>query len=225
MFLSLENNINGRPFLPTNSWRVLKQRLLRTLELALVFLDGTRCSNNQVPVFRLSTNPELISKFSQLARCIRPSYCRFSLKTPSLLFSLSPQWIPWIAFLLNDSSLENIWATSALFIGYFLKDFLGLFGLVVIYWATCSDPTFLGDHDPKYREVATCNLGSVWGCCYLSFFLHLVPSTSLTSNLFLTALPCCCLHNLFINNKIFRITFHFFWLCWVISSYFILNLT
>ena len=44
LLLSLDENINGRPFLPTNSWRALKQRLLRTPELALVFLAGTRCS-------------------------------------------------------------------------------------------------------------------------------------------------------------------------------------
>ena len=88
--LSLDDNSNGRPFLPTNSWRVLKQRLLSTPKLALVSMAGTRCRNNQVPVLRLNTNPELISKFSQLASCIRPSYCRLSLKTPSLQFSLFP---------------------------------------------------------------------------------------------------------------------------------------
>ena len=90
LFLSLDNNNNGRSFLPTNSWRALKQRLLRTPELALVSLAGTRCNNNQVPVFRLSINPELISKFSQLASSIIPSYCRLSLKTSSLQFSLFP---------------------------------------------------------------------------------------------------------------------------------------
>ena len=90
LFLSLDDNNNGRSFLPTKSQSVLKQRLLRTPEFALVSLDGTRCSNNQVPVFRPNTNPELISKFSQLASYIRPSYCRISLKTLSLQFSLSP---------------------------------------------------------------------------------------------------------------------------------------
>ena len=88
LFLSLDDNSNGKSFLPTNSWRALKHRLLRTPELALVSLARTRCINNQVPVFRLNTNPELISKFSQLASCIRPSYCRLSLKTLSLQFSL-----------------------------------------------------------------------------------------------------------------------------------------
>ena len=88
---SLDDNSNGRPFLPTNYWRALKHRLLRTPELALVSLAGTRRSNNQVPVFKLNTNSELISKFSQLASCIKPSYCRLSLKTPSLQFSLFPQ--------------------------------------------------------------------------------------------------------------------------------------
>ena len=90
LFLSLEDTSNGRPFLPTNSWRALKHRLLSTPELSLVSQAGTRCSNNQVPVFRLNTNPELISKFSQLSSYNRPSYCRFSLKTLSLLFSLFP---------------------------------------------------------------------------------------------------------------------------------------
>ena len=41
---AVDNNSNGRPFLPTNSWRALRQRLLRTPELALVSLAGTRCS-------------------------------------------------------------------------------------------------------------------------------------------------------------------------------------
>ena len=126
----------------------------------------------------------------------------------NFLNSIPPEWFFSGKYLSNLTSIHWV----------LLKDCLGIFGLVVIYWATCSNPTFLGDHDPNYREVATCNLGSVWGCCHLSFALHLVPSTSLTSNLLLTALPCCCLHFLFINNKIFRITFHFFWLCWVISS-------
>ena len=38
LFLSLDDNSNGRPFLPTNSSRALKHRLLRTLKLALVSL-------------------------------------------------------------------------------------------------------------------------------------------------------------------------------------------
>ena len=88
--LSLDNNSNGRSFLPTNSWRALKQRILRTPELALVSLAGTRCNNNQVLVFRLSKNLELINKFSHLTSCIRPSYYRLSLKTSSLQFSLFP---------------------------------------------------------------------------------------------------------------------------------------
>ena len=91
MFLSLDDNRNVRPFLPTKSWRALKQQLLRTPKLALVSLAGTRCSNNQVSVLRLNTNPELISQFSQLVSYIRPSYCSLSLKTPSLHFSLFPQ--------------------------------------------------------------------------------------------------------------------------------------
>ena len=117
--LNLDNNNNGRPFLPTNSWRALKQWLLRTPELSLVSLAGTRCSNSQIPVFKLSIKSELISKFSQLTSCNKPSYCSIPLRTTSLLFfPFSPMNFLNIIHL-NDSSLENIWATSALFIGYF----------------------------------------------------------------------------------------------------------
>ena len=130
--MSLDNNSNGRSFLPTNSWRALKQRLLRTPELALVSLAGTRCSNSQIPVFRLSINPELNSKFSQLTSCSRPSYCRFSLNTPSLLFPFSPMNF------LNSIPLE--WFFSSKYLSslisihwVLLKDCLSLFGLVVIY--------------------------------------------------------------------------------------------
>ena len=129
---TLDNNSNGRPFLPTNSWKALKQRLHRTPELALVSLAGTRCSNSQILVLKLNINPELINMFSQLTSCNKPSYCSIPLRTNSLLFfPFSPMnflnIIPpeWFLF------LENIWATSALFIGYFLKDCLGLF------WVSC----------------------------------------------------------------------------------------
>ena len=47
MFLKLDDNRNGRPFLPTNSCRALKQRLLRTPEPVLVSLAGTRWSKQQ----------------------------------------------------------------------------------------------------------------------------------------------------------------------------------
>ena len=99
---TLDNNSNGRSFVPTNSWIALKQWLLRTPDLALVSLVGTRCSNSQIPVFKLSINPELISKFSQLTSCNRPSYCSIPLRTTSLLFfpfspmnflnSIPPEW-------------------------------------------------------------------------------------------------------------------------------------
>ena len=129
---SLDNNSNGRPFLPTNSWRALKQRLLRTPELALVSLDRTKCSNSQIPVFKLSISPELISKFSQLTSCNKPSYCSNPLRTTSLLFSPFPQMnflnnIPPECFFSGKylSSLSSLhWVL--------LKDCLGLFGLVFI---------------------------------------------------------------------------------------------
>ena len=43
---------------PTNSWRALRQWLLRTPELALVSLDGTRCSKSDTSL-QLSVNSEL----------------------------------------------------------------------------------------------------------------------------------------------------------------------
>ena len=86
LFLSLDDNSNGRPFLPTNSWRALKQRLLRTPELALVSLAGTRCINSQIPVFKLSINSELsVSSLSQKV-VMKSSYCSNPLKTTSLLY-------------------------------------------------------------------------------------------------------------------------------------------
>ena len=106
--LTVDNNNNGRSFLPTNSWRVLKQRLLKTPKLALVSLDGTRCSKSQIPVFKLSIKPELISKFSQLTSCNKPSYCNIPLSTTSLLFFplFSMNFLNKIH--LNEFSLENI---------------------------------------------------------------------------------------------------------------------
>ena len=182
-------------------------------------------TNDKVLVLRLNTSPELISKFLSASKLYQTKLLQFFSHNTFLTLFPFPQWIPWSAFHLNDSSPGKYLSSLSSLHWVLLKDCLGLFGLVVIYWATYSDPTFLGDHDPKCREVATCNIGSVWGCCHLSFSLHLVPSTSLTNNLLLTTLPCCCLQFLFINNKIFWITFHFCWLYWVISSYLALILT
>ena len=186
--LELGRQQQWEPFLPTNSWRALKQWLLRTPELSLVSLAGTRCSNNQVPVLKLNTNPELVSHISQLKAILDQVPAFYPLNTFLTVFPFS-QWIPWSAFHLNDYSPRKYLSSLISLHWVLLKDCLGLFGLVVINWATCSNPTFLGDHDPKYREVATYNLGIVWGCFHLSFSLHLVPSTSLTSNLLLTAPP------------------------------------
>ena len=145
-------------------------------------------ANNQVLVLRLNTIPELFSQISQLESCIRSSSYSLSLKHLPYSFRFS-QWIPWSAFHLNDSSPRKYLSSLSSLHWAFLKDCLGLFGLVVINWATCSDPTFLGDHDPKCREVSTYNIGSVSGCCHLCFALHLVPSTSLTSNTLINSSP------------------------------------
>ena len=55
---AVDNNSNGRPLLPINSWRALRKRLLRTPELALVSLAGTRCSKSDTSL-QLSINSEL----------------------------------------------------------------------------------------------------------------------------------------------------------------------
>ena len=132
---------------------------------------------------------------------VRSRSLQLGKNTGSVCFSLSiislltnwvfpfPQWIPWSAFLLNDTSPGKYLSSLSSIHWVLLKDCLGLSGLFVIYWATCSDPTFLGDHDPKCREVATCNIGSVWVCCHLCFSLHLVPSTSLTINTLINSSP------------------------------------
>ena len=96
---------------------------------------------------KLSIKSELISKFFHPTSCNKPSYCSIPLRTTSLLFfpfspinflnSIPPEWVFSRKYLSNPSSIHWV----------LLKDCLGLFGLVVIYWATCSDPTFLGDHD------------------------------------------------------------------------------
>ena len=111
--------------------------------------------NNQVLVLRLNTNPELISQISQLRTCIRLSYCSLSLKHLPYSFPFFPNEFlevhsSWMILLLEKylSSLNSLhWAL--------LKDCLGIFGLVVIYLATCSDPTFLGDHDHHQTSHGT----------------------------------------------------------------------
>ena len=90
----------------------------------------------------------------------------------------------------------------------FLSRLPRYFGSVVINWSTCSDPTFLGDHDPKCREVSTCNN---WKCLRMSPFVYFLstqyhPPTWLVNTL-LTTLPSCCLHFYLFIIKIFIITF------------------
>ena len=89
------------------------------------------------------------------------------------------------------------------------------FGLVFINWATCSDSTFLGNHDPKCREVATATVGSG---------LRMLPHVSLLStqspqptwpvNTLLTALLSCCLLIYLFINKIFWIYIKYYWPHW-----------
>ena len=99
---AVDNNSNGRPFLPTNSWRALRQRLLRTLELALVSLAGTRCSKSDTSL-QLSINSELsVSSLSpnscnknQVTAAIHSKH--FLTVFPSFLNEIleyhSPEWI------------------------------------------------------------------------------------------------------------------------------------
>ena len=132
---------------------------------------------------------------------------------PSNSFQKFPcHWISLKYFHLNDhfsrmSSLSSLqtflgWAASTLFNGYFYKDCLGLFGSVVINWATCSDSTFLGNHR---FPLATVGSG-----------LRMLPHVYLLStqsppaiwpvNTLLIALLSCCLYVYLFIIKIFRIT-------------------
>ena len=131
MFLKLDDNSNGRPFLPTNSWRALKQRLLRTLELALVPLAGTRCSNCQIPVLNsiliqnLSvSSPNYPAVINQVTAAILseqlPYYFPFFSKW-IFLNSIPPECLFSGKYLSNLSSIHWV----------LLKDCLGLF------WVSC----------------------------------------------------------------------------------------
>ena len=107
-----DNNNNGRPFLPTNSWRALRQRLLRTPELILVSLAGTRCSkvryqsSNSV----LTQNSSVNSHSYQVV--IKTSYCSNPFPQLPYCFSLFPQWISWITFTWMNS-LWKFWAAPS----------------------------------------------------------------------------------------------------------------
>ena len=131
LFNAVDNNSNGRLFLPTNSWRALRQRLLRTPELALVSLAGTRCSKIDTSL-QLSINSELsVSSLS-------PNSCNQHQVTAAIHskhfltnFPSFPQWNSWITFTWMNSFWNKIWAAPSLFIEYFLKDCLGL------SWVNC----------------------------------------------------------------------------------------
>ena len=90
----------------------------------------------------------------------------------------------------------------------FLSTLPRSFGSVVINWATCSDPTFLGDHDPKCGEVATYNSWKYLRMLPLVYLISIQsPPPTWPVNTLLTALPSCCLHFYLFIIKIFRITF------------------
>ena len=55
LFNAVDNNSNGRPFLPTNCWRALRQRILKTPELALSPWLGNRCSKIDTALKSVST--------------------------------------------------------------------------------------------------------------------------------------------------------------------------
>ena len=143
--------MGGRSSLPTPGERSNNDFSVPPILLWSPWLE-LGATNNQVLVLRLNTSPELVSQISQLESCIRSSYCSSSLKHLPYSFPFS-QWIPWSAFHLNDSSPGKYLSSLSSLHWTLLKDCLGLFVLVVINWATWSDPTFLGDHDPKCREV------------------------------------------------------------------------
>ena len=84
--LAVDNNINGRSFLPTNSWRALRQRLLRTPELALVSLAGTRCSKLDT-VFNSVSTQNYQSVLSAQITIINIKLLQKSTQNTSLLFS------------------------------------------------------------------------------------------------------------------------------------------
>ena len=107
MFLSLDNNSNGRPFLPTNSWRSLRQRLLRDPELALVSLAGTRCSNSDTSL-QLSITQNYQSVLSAQIAVIKIKLLQQSAQNTSLLFFPLSSMNFLNIIHLNEFSLENI---------------------------------------------------------------------------------------------------------------------
>ena len=147
---TLDNNSNGRLFLPTNSWRALKQRLLRTPELALVSLAGTRCSSSQIPVFKLSINPELISKFSQLTSCNRPSYCSIPLRTTSLLF-FHFSWEACFRFTKNTWKVTYIYVLRSRCLSA-LQELVGRNGLPLLLLSQFKQ-TILQHRGRNYRKI------------------------------------------------------------------------
>ena len=110
-------------------------------------------TNNQVLVLRLNTSTELISQFLSASKLYQTKLLQFFSQNTLLTLFPFPQWIPWSAFLLNDSSPGKYLSSLSSLHWVLLKDCLGLFGLVVIYWATCSDPTSWGIMSPNVRKL------------------------------------------------------------------------
>ena len=88
---TVDNNSNGRPFLSTNSWRALRQRLLRTPELALVSLAGTRCSNVRYQSSKLGIKSELSVNTLSPNSCNKIKLLQQTTQTLPYCFSLFPQ--------------------------------------------------------------------------------------------------------------------------------------
>ena len=156
-------------FLPTNSWRAFKQHLLRTPKPVPSLLGWEMVEQaNKILVQWINNHSALSNKILQLKSCTRS----LSAINPSNTFHKFPcHWNPLKYIHLNDpfpkmsilSSLQ--WA--------FLSRLPRSFGSVVINWATYSDPTFLGDHDPKCREVATYNS---WKCLRMLPLVYLLST-------------------------------------------------
>ena len=142
-------------------------------------------ASNNILVQWLSIHSVLSSKILQLKSCTR-SLLQLTPQTPST--NSLPNEILWSAFTWMNTSLKMRSLSSLQWA--FLSRLPRYFGSVVINWAICSNSTFLGNHDPKYREVSTCNnwkwFEDVATC---QFSLHPVSSTNLTSKHFFNSSP------------------------------------
>ena len=123
---------------------------------------------NKVLVLRLNTNSTYYSKIFQLQSCTRSTSYSLPLKHLPSNFPFQMNSLKCIHLNYSSLGMSSLGSLHWVLLLRFPRSF---FWLVVINWATYSNPTFLGDHVPKCREVSTCNIRSVWGCCHLSFLL------------------------------------------------------